>query len=363
MPDTIPSTPESITMLPELFLFILSLILAVLFRWGFRALPNERWQVIGCLLGDKQNDGAWKGLNLTYYGFFNATAYLSAAVLFFILMGSLSVPVVGALAILTIIFTICMPASKLIAFWVEGKTNTFTVAGASFTGLLAAPWIIQFINGTLGIRMGFQAPVLSVLAAISVAYAVGEGIGRLACISFGCCYGKPLSACHPLLQRLFAGRTFTFSGKTKKIAYAHHLDGQEVIPIQGVTALFLTGAGLLGCYGFLKGFHFTTFAGLLAVTQAWRALSELVRADYRGTGKITAYQVMALLSIIYTFVLLAVFPTAGGKMPDLKAGLLALWDPGVILFFEILWGAAFLYTGRSRVTGATVRLHVFEGKI
>ena len=60
-------------------------------------------QVIGCLLGDKQNDGAWKGLNLTYYGFFNATAYLFAAVLFFVLMGSLSIPVIGALAILTII--------------------------------------------------------------------------------------------------------------------------------------------------------------------------------------------------------------------------------------------------------------------
>ncbi|MCL5808837.1 MAG: prolipoprotein diacylglyceryl transferase [Deltaproteobacteria bacterium] len=350
-------------MLTELFLLTLTISLIVLFRWGFRTLPGERWQIIGCLLGNKQKDGAWKGLNLTYYGFFNATAYLFAAVLFFILMGSLSVPVSGTLAILTVILTVCMPASKLIASWVEGKTNTFTVGGASFAGLIAAPWIIQFINGTLGVRMGFQAPVMSVLAAITVAYAVGEGIGRLACISFGCCYGKPLSACHPVLRRIFLGRAFVFAGETKKIAYAHHLDGQEVIPIQAVTALLLTGTGLLGCYGFLKGLPFTTFAGLIAVTQAWRALSEFFRADYRGTEKITTYQVMALLSIVYAFLLLAFFPAAGGKIPDLKAGLITLWNPGVILFFEILWGAAFLHTGRSRVTGAKIRLHVVEGKI
>ncbi len=350
-------------MQPEIFVLILGVILAGLFFWGFRTLPGERWQVIGCLLSGKGPDGAWKGLNLTYYGFFNATAYLSAALLFFILMGSLSVPVFGALAMLTAILTICMPASKLIAFWVEGKANTFTVGGASFVGLIVAPWIIRFINGEMGVRMGFHAPVLSVLAAVAIAYAVGEGIGRLACISFGCCYGKPLSACHPLLQRIFAGRAFIFSGQTKKIVYAHHLEGREVIPIQAVTAILLTGAGMLGCYGFLKGFHFATFAGLLVVTQAWRVLSEFFRADYRGTGRITAYQVMALLSILYAFLLLAFFPADGGEIPDLMAGLYVLWDPGVILFFELLWIAAFVHTGRSRVTGATVRLHVVKENI
>ena len=347
----------------ELFLLTLTVCLAVLFRWGFRTLPGEKWQVIGCLLGGKQEHGAWKGLNLTYYGFFNATAYLFAAVIFFILMGSLFVPVAGSLAMLTAVLAICMPASKLIAFWVEGKANTFTAGGASFNGLIVAPWIIHFINGAMGGPMGFHAPVLSVLAAVAIAYAFGEGIGRLACISFGCCYGKPLSMCHPLLKRIFAGRAFVFSGQTKKIAYAHHLDGQAVIPIQAVTALLLTGAGLLGCYGFLKGFPFMAFAGLLVVTQAWRALSEFLRADYRGSGKITAYQVMALLSVGYAFLLLAVFPAADSIMPDLPAGLRALWDPGVILFFEVLWIAAFIHTGRSRVTGATVRLHVVKENI
>jgi hypothetical protein len=120
---------------------------------------------------------------------------------------------------------------------------------------------------------------------------------------------------------------------------------------------------MLGCYGFLKGFHFATFAGLLVVTQAWRVLSEFFRADYRGTGRITAYQVMALLSILYAFLLLAFFTADWGEIPDLMAGLHVLWDPGVILFFELLWIAAFVHTGRSRVTGATVRLHVVKENI
>jgi hypothetical protein len=350
-------------MLPEIFVLSLGLVMAALFIWGFRTLPKEQWQIIGCLLGRKEPDGAWKGLNLTYYGLFNATAYLLASLVFFILMGSLSVPTAGIMILLAAILIICMPASGLIARWVEGKANTFTVGGASFAGLIAAPWIVQFINGSLGNRIGFSAPVLSVLVAMSIAYAIGEGIGRLACISFGCCYGKPLSASHPLLMKIFDGRGFIFSGKTKKIAYADHLDEREVIPIQAVTAVLLTAAGIMGCYGFLKGFHLAAFCGTFIVTQIWRVLSEFLRADFRGTGRISVYQIMSLLSIVYAFLILAFFPPAGVGTPDLAAGIFALWDPGVLLFFEILWVVAFIHTGRSRVIGASIRLHVVKEKI
>jgi hypothetical protein len=350
-------------MLPEIFLLSLSIVLAVLFLWGFRTLPGEGWQVIGCLLDGKERDGSWRGLNLTYYGFFNATAYLLAALVFFILTGSLSVPVAGILTLLAAILGICIPASSLIARWVEGKTNTFTVGGASFAGLIAAPLIVRAVNGILGNRMGFSVPVLSVLAAISIAYAIGEGVGRLACISFGCCYGKPLSGCHPLLRRIFRGRGFVFCGDTKKIAYAHHLDGHEVIPVQAVTAVLLTSTGLIGCYGFLKGFPAAVFLGTLTVTQGWRVISEFLRADDRGAGGITAYQFMALLSIGYALLLTAIFPRDGSAAPDLAAGMLVLWNPALILFFEILWVATFIYTGRSRVTDASIRLHVVKEKV
>lgn len=55
---------------------------------------------------------------------------------FFILMGSLSVPAAGTLAILTVVLLICMPALRFIASWVEGKENTFTLAGAAFSGFM-----------------------------------------------------------------------------------------------------------------------------------------------------------------------------------------------------------------------------------
>jgi hypothetical protein len=352
-------------MLPEFFVLSLGLFLAVLLVWGFKALPKERWQIIGCLLGGKESGGVWKGLNLTYYGFFNATAYLLAALVFFLLMGSLFVPPAGIMLLLAAILAIGMPASVLIALWVEGKANTFTVGGASFAVLIAAPWVVEFINGNLGIRIGFDAPVLSAMAAMSVAYAIGEGIGRLACISFGCCYGKPLSACNPLLKKIFSRRSFIFSGETKKISYAHHLDGREVIPIQAVTAVLLTVTGVAGCYGFLKGFHVAAFCGTLIVTQVWRVLSEFFRADFRGSGRISAYQIMSLLSIVYAFLILALFPLAGAgtPLPDLAVGMISLWDPAVLLFFEVLWVAAFIHTGRSRVTGSTIRLHVVKENI
>jgi hypothetical protein len=255
--------------------------------------------------------------------------------------------------LLAAILAIGMPASVLIALWVEGKANTFTVGGASFAVLVAAPWVVEFINGNLGIRMGFDAPVLSAMAAMSVAYAIGEGIGRLACISFGCCYGKPLSECNPMLKKVFTRRSFIFSGETKKIAYAHHLDGREVIPIQAVTAVLLTVTGVAGCYGFLKGFHVAAFYGTLIVTQVWRVLSEFFRADFRGNNRISAYQVMSLLSIFYALLILALFPSAGAEAPapDITAGMIGLWDP------------AFIHTGRSRVTGSTIRLHVVKENI
>jgi hypothetical protein len=51
-----------------------------------------------------------------------------------------------------------------------------------------------------------------------IAYAFGEGLGRLACISFGCCYGVALPEAHPLLRHMFDRWHFVFSGSMKKIS-------------------------------------------------------------------------------------------------------------------------------------------------
>jgi hypothetical protein len=205
--------------------------------------------------------------------------------------------------------------------------------------------------------------VVPTLAALSIAYAFGEGMGRLACISFGCCYGKALSQSHPVIRKLFARHSFTFLGKTKKIAYASGLDGEKVIPIQAVTSVLYVATGLAGAFLYLSSRYTAAFVLATVVTQGWRSLSETLRADYRGEGRISAYQVMALIGIIYSLVIPALFPAVPASPPDLSAGLKILWSPGTLLFLQALWIAMFLYTGRSMVTGSTLSLYVHKDRI
>ncbi len=257
-----------ITMLDEIFIIILFLALLFIFRWAFQTLPDERWQIIGCIPYRRSPEGRWQGWNLTWYGFFNAAAIVFAVGMFLILMGSLSTPLIASLSLLALLLAICLPAAKMIAFLIEKKQNTFTIGGASFIGILAAPWIIALTNITAGKWLGFNITPINTLAAMSIAYTLGEGIGRLACISFGCCYGKPLAECSPLINKIFQRHNFIFIGKTKKIAYAHGLDGQQVIPIQALTAVIYSLTGLAGCYLFLKGFTAVAFILTLTVTNS-----------------------------------------------------------------------------------------------
>jgi hypothetical protein len=342
--------------------FILSLggILFFLFRWGFRSLPAENWQILASLPREKKEDGAWKGLNLTYYGFFNATALGLAVAVWITLLGSLGFPLLKIAVIGIPLVLLGFSASRLIARWVEKKRFTATIGGASFAIILLSPAVLALEESILP---NPPAHPLAVLAAISVAYALGEGVGRLACISFGCCYGKPLSESHPFVQKIFSRWNFIFWGKTKKIAYAHGLDGQQVIPIQGVTALLYSGVSLLGIFLFLKGWFPAAFLLCLLVTQTWRVFSEFFRADYRGGGSISAYQVMGFISILYGVLLASILHFPEVPSIDLRAGLLSLFSPGMILFLQALWAAAFLFTGRSMVTASTISFHVVKERV
>ena len=256
----------------------------LIFRWAFQTLPDERWQIIGCLPYLKLKDGSWQGWNLTWYGFLNAAAVVFAVCMFLILTGSLSTPLIAGLSLLTLLLAICLPAAKMIALLIEKKQNTFTVGGASFIGIIAAPWIILLTNVTVGKWLGFNILLISALAAMSIAYTLGEGIGRLACISFGCCYGKPVVFGRTSLNRLCQRYSFIFMGATKKIAYEGGLEGQKVFPIQAVTAAIFIGAALTGMYLFLIGLYGISFFLTILITQLWRLTSEIFRADHRGGG-------------------------------------------------------------------------------
>jgi hypothetical protein len=101
----------------------------------------------------------------------------------------------------------------------------------------------------------------------------------------------------------------------------------------------------------------------MAVTQAWRSFSEVLRADYRGGGKISIYQIMAIIAIGYSLGIISFLPSASTIEAGITVGLLSLWNPAVIFFSLGLWFAIFLYTGRSTVTGSTVTFHVHKDRI
>jgi hypothetical protein len=226
-----------------------------------------------------------------------------------------------------------------------------------------APWAILLSNATLGRWFGHEVPVLPALAAFSTGYAIGEGLGRLACISFGCCYGKPLRESHPLVRWLFGRWHFVFHGDTKKIAYAGKLAGEKVVPIQAVTAVLYTGAGLAGMLLFLHGAFEAALLLTLAVTQLWRTFSEILRADWRGAGTFSAYQLFAILSVVYMMVVLNLLPAAVLPTASLLQGLETLWHPGMLLFIIGLWVAIFLFYGRSAVTGSRLSFYVCHDRI
>ncbi|HTZ38529.1 MAG TPA: prolipoprotein diacylglyceryl transferase family protein [Syntrophales bacterium] len=346
-------------MIETFFLSALALILVSLFCWAFRKLPGESWQIMAAVPVHKGTDGQWSGLNLTWYGFFSACAYVMAAAVYLILMASAGIERPAAFSVLAAVLLVCAPSAKILARIIEHKSYTFTVGGAAFVGILIAPFVTRFI----GAVTGWALPVLPVMAAIAVAYAFGEGLGRLACVSFGCCYGRPLSGLSPAARCLLGYWAFTFTGKTKKIAYESGLDGQKVVPVQAFSAVINSTAGLAGTVLFLLSQFGWAFLLAVVITQAWRFFSEFLRADFRGHTRISAYQKMNVAAVLYAVALAALAPGAVLSAVDLEAGLQTLWDPAMILFLQCLWVIFFLYTGRSKVTGSTLDFFVRRDRI
>lgn len=345
-----------------LFLFV-TLTLVLYLWWGFKYLPGERWQIIAAIPAAKNDHGGWWGINFTWYGLLTANAYLVAASVLLVLLGSINVPA-HAIALLTVaMLTCCVPASRLVALIVEKKANTFTVGGAVFVGIIVTPFVITLLNKVLGAYLNFYIPLLPAYAAIAIAYAFGEGLGRLACISFGCCYGKPVPSDNGLLARLFGGRGFTFFGSTKKAAYAGGLEAVELIPVQAVTAVLYTGCALIASGLFLTSHYTTAFLLATGVTQGWRSFSETLRADYRGAGNISVYQIMGVAGILYAVVMVKIMGTEMTSPGKLSAGINILWQPELILFLQAIWCFIFIYTGRSRVTGAEISFHVHTDQV
>jgi hypothetical protein len=347
----------------ESFVLGLAVVCALLVVWACKTLPGESWQILAAVPIAKDEDGRWRGVNLTYYGLLTANAAVASVALFCILMTALGVPLTGTLAVVVAELALCVPAAKFIARIVEKKECTFTIGGAFFVGIVLAPWVVSLVNWSGGRQLGAPIPLIPSLAAIMIAYTFGEGLGRLACISFGCCYGKPVTDLPPAVRRIFIRWHFIFAGETKKIAYASGLEGERVIPIQALTSGLYLSTSLLTTLLFLRASYSTALAISVLVTQGWRVVSETLRADYRGTGTISAYQIMGMLTLPYVLCLPLVFAESPGSEPNVLVGLRSLWNPAVVLFLQGLWAALFVFFGKSMVTGSAISFHIHHDRI
>lgn len=350
-------------MLNVAFIAILAIALFGCLAWGMRTLPKEHWQIIAAA-PTRKSGTSWEGVNFTYYGFFSANAYVLAVGLYYVLLRSVGVSALWTAVSMVVLLAVCIPASRIVARVVEKKAHTFTVGGAVFVGIILAPWIILLTNRLL-VRFSDQgAYSIAVMAALAIAYALGEGMGRLACLSYGCCYGRPLKSCPPRLQRTLRGISVEFFGATKKASYAGGLAGEPLVPIQTLTSFVNTATALAGLLLFFQGQYALACVAVLAVTQGWRFLSEFVRADYRGDGRISAYQWMGLAAVAYIALLFPTFSVIDTTArPDIAAGLAALWQPAPILILQLLWALIFFYMGRSTITRSTISFHVVAERI
>lgn len=343
-------------MAADLFLLGCALLFGVGFRWLFRHLPEERWQFVASLPLKKNPDGSWQGLNLTFYGLFTGIAGGLGVACFILLTASAGVPL-GTTLLLTVgVLAICLPAAKIIATVVEKNRHGFTVGGASFVGIVIAPVFLWVADQASQRWLDTALPALPMLAAMSIAYVLGEGIGRLACISFGCCYGKALHHSPRWAQRLFCTLNHVFIGKTKKIAFAGEMEAVKVIPIQAVTCVVYTALALFCSTLFFHQQFALAFALSLVGSQLWRVYSETLRADYRGGSRhFSVYQYMAMAASLYGVLISLVLPAHGDLVPSLSAGLGALWSPGVILSLQLITVVMFFFSGTSTITTGQLR--------
>jgi len=346
-----------------LFLLAAAVLFTLLIVLGWRVLPGEQYQMLATVPVARFDATHWQGVNFTWYGVLTATSVTIAILLVLILSGSTGAGLGPVLALLLLTVGLCVPAARMVARMVEKKPYTFTIGGAFFTGLAAMPLLILLVNGGCLLLRERPLDMQVMLAALAIGYILGEGLGRMACVSFGCCYGKPIHQCGPLSGRLLHRLAFVFTGATKKAVYEGNLAGVKLVPIQGLTCALYTATALFACHLFLQGHYRSAFLLSLVVSQVWRVLSEMLRADFRGFTAISAYQKMGLAAIVYGCVLSLFLPSPLAALPDITRGLTLIFNPLLILGLQALWFTLFFIFGRSMVTEASLSFAVRHDRI
>jgi prolipoprotein diacylglyceryltransferase len=282
------------------------------------------------------------------------TGMVLAIALALVLATAARVPTHMLVLVIGVMLAVALPAAGLVARLVERRRGTFTVGGAVFAAALFLPWTVLALDILFG--SDHAVPIIS---AIAVAYPLGEGIGRLACISFGCCYGRRLDHCGPRLRALFGWCPAVVVGVTRKAAYDGQCDSVPLVPAPALSALVLSVAGLVGVPLFLDGDFRAAAVLSLSVAFLWRFASEFLRADYRGQGRLSVYQWMAVACLAYVVSALGIL-SVPARRPDIHHGLELLTSPLTMLALAALGVVVFIYLGVSKMTTATVKLGVID---
>ncbi len=343
----------------EFGIALLALSAVIVFRWGFKHLPGEGWQFAVAI--PARVDGAegkyWPAVNITFYGVISSAAYALSLLLYVFLMGATGQPFAPAALFVAILLLVGIPASKIVARWVEGAAG-HTIGGAVFAVLVAAMpamAITQAVAKFLGWH-AFSPAALT--AAAAIAYVLGEAIGRLACLSFGCCYGRPIDTCTSLQKALYSKFTETYRGRFKKIAFAGGLHDRAVIAVQSIACALLFGLFLISLWLFWRGHFAMSLIVALGGSQLWRAYSEQLRADYRGRDGFTLYQAMALVGAALSAAFAAIYaqPSDAQIVALAARGWTAIVRVEVLVACQALAVMILFYMGRSSITSSRLEL-------
>lgn len=146
-------------------------------------------------------------------------------------------------------------------------------------------------------KLGFKLPLPVALSALTISHVLGEGIGRFACTSIGCCYGNPVEGTRGWVRRLARACPFVTCGRTKKIALAAGLDSARVVPTQAMTATVHSALALIGLWQSFSGRYERVIPVALTTSQIRRVYSGTLRTDHCGRGRITAHQIVAAIMV------------------------------------------------------------------
>lgn len=351
-----------------IFVCALAVLAGAYLAWGISRLSRADRQFLAALPFEKRPNGAWRCVNFTYYGALTAFACTAGAALAAVLVCALGVPAAVTLGIVGALLAVCIPAAKIAARIVEGNWNRFTVGGACFTGILLSP-IVVWAAGTLFPQARLE--VVPVCAAFAAAYALGEGLGRLACLSYGCCYGRPISSLAAFPRKIFEPFAVKFDGECKKAVYAGGVCAHApLVPVQAMSAIVNTALAVAATALLLAEMPRAALITGVAGTQLWRFFSEFLRADDRGNGAISPYQKMSLIGCVWGIAAAFLFFDAPAETaesaagtPDIIAGISIFRSAATLLGFQILFVVAALATGLSTMTASSARFFVRRNRI